>query len=251
MKDLIKCTHSDGICFISFNRPDKKNAITLGMYQQLADSINTAANDEKVKVIVLGSENEHFTAGNDLGDFLKNPSMDESSAVYQFLQALICCPLPVIAAVQGFAIGIGSTLLLHCERVIAGESAVFAMPFINLGLVPEAGSSLLLPRLIGYQKAADWMLTGDTISAKDAFAAGFVSQLVPEGEVLHTAMAYAQKLTEKPRETLIEIKKLLRRDEEALEERVNVELELFVQCLNSAPAKEAMTAFIEKRQPNF
>ena len=251
VSDFIKSISNNGICVISLDRPEKKNAITLQMYQQIADAITVAIGDKSTKVIILDSENEHFTSGNDLSDFLKNPSMDEDSSVYQFLQALITCPLPIISAVEGYAIGIGSTMLLHCEQVIASQSATFAFPFINLGLVPEAGSSLLLPRLVGYQKAADWLLTGDTISAQDAYEAGFVSRLVAEGEASEVAMAYAKKLCEKPRETLVEIKRLLRRNEEALQQRVEIELELFVQCLNSEPAKEAMTAFIEKRKPNF
>lgn len=251
MNKLIEITVQQNTCQILLNRPEKKNAITLEMYQLLAEAIQTAAADKQIKVILLGSNNEYFTAGNDLGDFLKNPALDKNSSIYQFLQALINCPLPIIAAVQGFAVGIGSTMLLHCEQVIADETAVFSMPFINLGLVPEAGSSLLLPRLIGYKKAADWMLTGDAVSAKDAYDAGFVSQLVAAGDALKVAEAYAQKLCSKPRETLIDIKRLLRRDDEALQQRMAVELSLFTQCLDSAAAKEAMTAFMEKRKPNF
>ena len=251
MSENVRSYVEEGICYIAFNRPDKKNAVTLEMYRQFADNIRAAESNQQVKVIILCSDNEHFTAGNDLSDFLENPSMDKNSATYQFLQAITTCSLPLIASVTGFAIGIGSTMLLHCEQVFADETAVFSFPFINLGLVPEAGSSLLLPRLTGYKKAADWLMTGESFSAKAAYDAGLVSHLVAEGEVLHSATAYAQKLCEKPRQTLIEIKRLLRRDEEALMDRIDHEVILFSECLDSAPAKEAMTAFLEKRKPKF
>lgn len=251
MNSQVTKVYKGAVCLICINRPDKKNAITLDMYQMMADALLEAADNRATKVVVLGSESEHFTSGNDLGDFLRNPSMDKDGAIYQFLSALIDCPLPVVAAVQGFAIGIGATLLLHCDQVIADETATFAFPFVNLGLVPEAGSSLLLPRLVGYQKAADWLLTGDSISAREALAAGLVAKLVPEGQSLKSAIEYAEKLAGKSRETLIRIKQLLRRDEESLHARVDIELEFFVECLNSVPAKEAMTAFLQKRKPDF
>jgi enoyl-CoA hydratase/carnithine racemase len=201
-------------------------------------------------VILLGSNNEHFTAGNDLADFLANPSIDPDSSVYQFLTALMHCPLPVVAAVQGFAIGIGSTLLLHCEQVFAHTSARFSFPFINLGLVPEAGSTLLLPQLTGYQKAADLLLLGEVFSAEEALKIGFVAHVLQDN-VQESAFSYAQQLAQKPRASLMAIKKLLRRDTEALSVRSDFELATFIECLNSAPAKEAMSAFLEKRKPNF
>ncbi len=248
---MVEIERVNNIYRILFDRAEKKNAITLDMYQQLADGINSAAEDSSVKIIVLGSLNENFTAGNDLADFLANPSLDEGSPTYQFLKALVNCPLPIIAAVEGFAIGIGSTLLLHCERVFSGSTATFAFPFINLGLVPEAGSSLLLPRLVGYQQAADWLLTGEAFTVQQALKAGFVSEVVEQGLALQQAMQYATKLSQKPRETLIEVKQLLRRDEENLNERVDAELQQFMSCLSSPAAIEAMSAFMEKRKPNF
>lgn len=251
MSELILVKNSNQVCQIFFNRPDKKNAITLDMYQKMADALGDAVANKEIKVVVLGSEGEHFTAGNDLGDFLKNPSMDKSGPIYQFLAALITCPLPVVVAVQGFAIGIGSTLLLHADQVIADETAVFSFPFVNLGLVPEAGSSLLLPRLVGYQRAADWLLTGDPIPAREALAAGLVGKLVPSGKALPEAMEYAAGLSGRSRETLIKIKQLLRKDEEPLMQRVDIELGYFVECLRSVPAREAMSAFLEKRKPDF
>lgn len=251
MDDGIVIENSGQVCQILFDRPLKKNAITAVMYQQMADAINAAATNESIKVIVLASANEHFTAGNDLADFLAKPAIEKESPVYAFIQALMCCPLPIIAAVQGFAVGIGSTLLLHCEQVFAAESAVFSFPFINLGLVPEAGSSLLLPRLVGYQKAADLLLRGSTFSAEEALAMGFVSKVVGNDMAYHAAMDYAVLLCEKPRSSLIEVKRLLTRDVESLQQRADIELNSFVQCLNSPAAKEAMTAFLEKRKPDF
>ncbi len=251
MSDLILVKNIDQICQILFNRPEKKNAITAEMYQLMANAINNASANSAIKVILLASNNEHFTAGNDLSDFLANPSIEKGSPVHEFLQALMHCPLPVIAAVQGFAIGIGSTLLLHCEQVFADETSIFSFPFINLGLVPEAGSSLLLPRLIGYQKAADLLLSGKSFSAPEALEIGFISRLVSLNKVNQAAMDYAISLCEKPRSGLIEVKQLLKRNSETLQERADIELESFVQCLNSPAAKEAMTAFLEKRLPNF
>lgn len=243
-------TNEANVCIIAFNRPEKKNAITAEMYQQMADALVAATNDTNVKVVLFQGKGEHFSAGNDLKDFLANPSMDEDSSVYQFLMALEACPLPVVAAVEGFAIGIGSTLLLHCEQVFADSEAKFALPFINLGLVPEAGSSLLLPRLCGYQKAAKWLLTGDVFTAQDAEKAGFISQ-VCEGDTKQQALAFASQLAAKPRSSLVATKTLLKRDEEPLADRMQVELKAFVEGLNSEAAKEAMTAFIEKRPADF
>lgn len=249
---MISVTQDNQVCILSMDRPEKKNAITQNMYQQLADAINQCTGDSVTKVIVLTGEGDNFTSGNDLADFLSNPDMSEESSVYQFLQALITCPLPVVAAVKGFVIGIGATLLLHCEQVFADSSASIAFPFVNLGLVPEAGSSLLLPRQVGYQKAADLLLTGDVISADDAHKIGLVAQLVGDGaDVQELALIYAHKLAAKPRATLIKIKSLLNADMDRLNACVEAELVLFKQSLNSPEAKEVMSAFLEKRTPNF
>lgn len=251
MNDFIVVKNTGQICEILFNRPQKKNAITAEMYGLMADAIEAAVSNTNIKVILLGSNNEYFTAGNDLTDFLANPSIEQGSPVHRFLQALMHCPLPVIAAVQGFAIGIGSTLLLHCEQVFADETSTFSFPFIDLGLVPEAGSSLLLPRLVGYQKASDLLLRGQSFSAPEALAMGFISENVAKGCANQAARDYAQGLCAKPRSGLIAVKSLLRRNGETLQQRADIELESFVQCLNSPAAREAMTAFLEKRTPDF
>ncbi len=247
----IKTQVESCICTIFLDRPDKKNAINQAMYIQMADAIYAACSNKSVKVIILASEYEAFTAGNDLDDFLTMPGDMKDAAAYQFLKALVECSLPLLAAVQGPAIGIGTTLLLHCERVYADETAVFAMPFINLGLVAEAGSSMLLSRVAGYQAAADILLTGDKFDLARAVELGIVSEKVPQGQSLYVAKAYAEKLVKKPRATLIDMKKLLRRADEPLIERVDYECELFSEKIKGPEVKEAVAAFYEKRQPDF
>ena len=249
MSGIIIFDQSGMLATIAMNRPQKKNAINRDMYAQMADAIEAASANPQIKVLLIKSANENFTAGNDLADFLQNPSMDEGSPVYRFLQALITCPLPVITAVKGFAIGIGSTMLLHCEQVFADKTAIFALPFVNLGLVPEAGSSLLLPRLTGYQRAADLLLTGRNFHADEALQYGFINRLVDDAD--QAALDYAQLLCEKPRSSLIETKRLLRKDSEPLQQRLHDELQAFVAGLKGPAAKEAMTAFMEKRKPDF
>jgi len=249
MPSLIVSQQQSAVFILTLNRPDKKNAISRAMYQAMADALKAAATNPSIKVIVLNSSSDNFTSGNDIVDFLKDPNMQPDSPVYQFLQALVTCPLPIIAAVKGFAIGIGSTLLLHCEQVLAEQSAQFALPFINLGLVPEAGSSMLLPRQIGYQQAADLLLTGRSFSAEEAQRLGFISRVVKDAN--QAAVDYANLLAEKPRSGLIETKRLLRKDDEALQNRLQDELESFVRHLNADAAKEALTAFTEKRKADF
>jgi enoyl-CoA hydratase/carnithine racemase len=247
----LQLNQESGVLHLLLSRPEKKNALSLAMYQAMADAINAASADTAVKVIVLSGEGGNFTSGNDLADFLQDPSVQEESPVYQFLMSLLHCEIPIIAAVEGFAIGIGSTLLLHCERVFAAENAIFSLPFINLGLVPEAGASLLLPRFVGYQQAAHWLLSGDKFSATEAHAAGFVGKVCAPNWALREALIYAHMLQQKPRSGLVATKKLLRRDDEPLPQRLQIELDLFVQHLSAPAAVEAMTAFMHKRAPDF
>jgi enoyl-CoA hydratase/carnithine racemase len=166
---------TNGILTITFNRPDKKNAITAAMYQTIADTLKDAESDAAVRVILITGQPKIFTAGNDLDDFLKNPPQSTKSPVYQFIQNLIHATKPVVAAVSGPAVGIGTTLLLHCDFVYAAENAKFSMPFAKLGLCPEFASSLLLPQIAGYQRAAEKLMLGEAFSAQEACAMGFVS----------------------------------------------------------------------------
>lgn len=247
----IKTQNEAGVFTLMLNRLEKKNALTQIMYQQLADGLREAESDKRVKVVILASQEGVFTAGNDLQDFLNLPENMKDSGVYQFLTALTECKLPLLAAVEGPAIGVGSTMLLHCERVFCDDTAKFALPFINLGLVAEAAASLLLPRLSGYQAAADLLLTGEAFDADKAKLLGLVSEKVAPGTTYDQAKAYAAKLVTKPRATLIDMKALLRRAEEPLMQRIDHELVLFQEKLQGPEVKEAVTAFFEKRAPDF
>ncbi len=237
---------------VGLDRPDKKNAITAEMYAALAGAIEAAESDPLVRVILLHGAGGTFTAGNDLQDFLANPPRDEASPVFRFLHAISHASKPLVAAVHGAAIGIGTTMLLHCDLVYAGESARFQLPFVNLGLCPEAGSSVLLPALAGYANAAELVLLGEPFAAAKARAVGLVTAVVPDAELLAVATAAARSLAAKPPAALRLSKQLLRRAllpqiEAALAE----ESRQFRTLLTSAEAREAFRAFLEKRQPDF
>ena len=189
---------ANGILTITFNRPDKKNAITAAMYQTMADALKDAECDAGVRAILFTGKQEIFTAGNDLDDFLQNPPQSTKSPVYQFIQNLSHATKPVIAAVSGLAVGIGTTLLLHCDFVYAADNARFSMPFAKLGLCPEFASSLLLPLISGYQRAAEKLMLGEAFSAQEACAMGFVNKVLPSVEVLAFAQAQAAKLVALP-----------------------------------------------------
>ncbi|MCY4045972.1 MAG: enoyl-CoA hydratase-related protein [Cellvibrionales bacterium] len=244
----ILSSQSEGVVTLTLSRSEKKNALTQAMYLALAKGINEAAQNADVKAIVLTGEQGVFTAGNDLHDFLEFPDVPpEETAPFQFLTALASCQIPIIAAVEGPAIGIGSTLLLHCERVFADQSAIFAFPFINLGLVAEAASSLLLPRQVGYQQAADWLLTGEAFTSDQALRAGLVGEQTQAGEAYHQAFVYAKKLATKSRQQLIEMKRLLNRAEEPVMDRMLIEFELFAEKLRDPSAMAMIEAFLASR----
>lgn len=247
----VKVVNEKRVVTLFMNRPERKNALTQAMYQAMANAINDASENMDVKVIVIATEHGFFTAGNDLEDFMQSPVINESAGVYQFLLSLINCKLPLLAAVEGPAIGIGTTMLLHCERVFADETALFALPFINLGLVAEAASSLLLPKCAGYAAAADLLLTGDQFDLSTALQSGIVSETTVKGQTLAAAHAYAQKLVTKPRDCLVDIKALLRRPEEPLLTRTDTEIALFAEKLQGPAVKEAVAAFFDKRAPDF
>jgi enoyl-CoA hydratase/carnithine racemase len=243
---------ANGILTITFNRPDKKNAITAAMYQTMADALKDAENDAGVRAILFTGEQEIFTAGNDLDDFLKNPPQSINSPVYQFIQNLSHATKPVIAAVSGLAVGIGTTLLLHCDFVYAADNAKFSMPFAKLGLCPEFASSLLLPQIAGYQRAAEKLMLGEAFSAQEACAMGFVNKVLPPAEVLAFAQAQAAKLVALPTSSLQATKRLMKgKQVAAIEAKIEEESVLFSEMLLSKEAKEAFTAFFEKRKPDF
>jgi len=246
-------THTKkGILTITFNRPDKKNAITATMYQTIADALKDAENDKAVRVVLITGKPEIFTAGNDLDDFLKNPPQDMQSPVYQFIQALMYFTKPVVAAVCGPAVGIGTTMLLHCDFVYAADNAKFSMPFAKLGLCPEFASSLLLPQIAGYQRAAEKLMMGEPFSAQEACEMGFVNKVLPAAEVLDFAQEQAAKLVALPTSSMRATKNLMKGKQTlAVEAKVIEESILFGQMLVSEEAKEAFNAFLEKRKPDF
>jgi len=248
----ILTNQSDGILSMAFNRPDKKNAITLAMYQTMADSLKNAEIDEEVRVILITGNQEMFTAGNDLDDFLNNPPKDMQSPAYQFIQNFIHCSKPVVAAVCGHAVGIGTTMLLHCDFVYAADNAKFSMPFAKLGLCPEFASSLLFPQIAGYQRAAEKLMLGEPFSAREACEIGFVNKVLPAAEVLAFAQAQAAKIVALPTSAMRATKSLIKNNQtSAVEAKIMEESILFGELLASNEAKEALTAFFEKRKPVF
>ena len=241
-----------GICTIRFNRPDKKNAITAAMYQRMADGFKAAEVDPSVRVIVLAGQPNIFTAGNDLEDFIKQPPSTGASPVFQFMAALKDAGKPVVAAVAGAAVGVGTTMLLHCDLVYAADNAKFSMPFSQLGLCPEFSSSLLLPRLVGYQRAAEKLMLGEAFLADEAQQMGLVNRVLPAAEFEAFVQAQAAKLAALPASSLRITKQLMKRGmADEINRQMEAEGEHFRRMLTAPEAKEAFTAFFEKRKPDF
>src|SRR5262245_3887383 len=243
---------SQGILRVELNRPERKNALTGGMYTRLADIFNEAAEDEETRVVLWHGAGDAFSAGNDVGDFLKNPPSPGDFPQANLMDAFIRFQKPIVAAVQGAAIGGGTTMLTHCDVVYAGESARFQLPFINLALVPEFGSSSSLPARIGYLRAAELYLLGEPFGAARAAELGIVTRVVPDQHLFATAMATAQKLAAKPGGALRASKRLLKQGFiDQVKAAIKFENQEFIERLHSAEAKEALSAFLEKRPPNF
>ena len=242
---------SGGILRITLNRPAKKNAMTSSMYMTMAKILNDAVHDDDVLVVLWDGAGDSFSAGNDLEDFLKHPPGPGESPQAQLANALLNFDKPLIAAVKGVAIGGGTTLLTHCDFVFAGESARFQLPFVNLGLVPEFGSSWSLPAR-GHIRAAELILLGQHFDAKVAAEIGLVTRVLPDEQLLATATETAEKLAAKPPGALRACKRLMKRSQrEQVAEAIKVENEEFASRVRSAEAKEAFTAFLEKRAPDF
>ena len=251
MNDIIT-ERSSSVLRIQLNRPASKNAMTSAMYIALADVFNTAARDDQVRVVLWHGAGDSFCAGNDVGDFVKNPPGAGESPQALLMKALINFDKPIVAAVQGAAIGGGTTMLTHCDFVFAGENAKFQMPFVNLALVPEFGSSFSIPGRAGYLRAAELILTGQFFDARRAAELGLVTRVVPDQELLATATETAQKLAQKAPLALQASKRLMKQStREQLERAVTLENEEFSARVRSAEAKEAFAAFLEKRPPNF
>ena len=249
---FIKFHIADGVATLAFDRPDKKNAITRAMYQSLADGLTSAANDKSVRTIVITGEGGIFTAGNDVEEFLQYPPQPGDSHVTLFMNTLRDAEKPVIASVSGMAIGIGTTLLMHCDLVYAAENARFAMPFTQLGLCPEFASSYLFPRLAGYQRAAEKLLLGEAFMADEAAQMGLVSKVMPADALSSFVAAQAAKLVALPAESLRITKQLMKKDRAAgVDAAMQDELQHFIRLLQGPDAKEAFSAFLEKRKPVF
>ena len=253
MSDIL-IDHSDGVLTLTLNRVEKKNAFTQAMYTTLADALGAAATDASTRVVVVQGHATVFSAGNDLRDFLSGPPIDSGAAapVQRFVAAMAQFPKPVLAAVCGPAVGIGTTMLFHCDLVYAGDNAAFSMPFVNLGLCPEAGSSLLAPRLMGYQRAAEALLMGEPFMAEAALEVGLINRIVPPTEANALAQAQARKLAAKPSASVIETKRLLKKSQAAeVTQRIAEEFGSFGRMLQAPAAREAIAAFTEKRRPDF
>jgi 1,4-dihydroxy-2-naphthoyl-CoA synthase len=234
------------VLHLKLNRPEKKNALTQEMYQTLATKINEAAGDFAIRAVVISSAGDAFTAGNDINDFANNPPMDEGSPVFSFLFAIHNFPKPLIASVHGRAVGIGTTMLMHCDIVSANPNTVFSMPFVSLGLVAEGGSSYLFPRLVGHAKAAEILLTGRNFSADEALQMGLINTV--DEDQLAVAMKFAQELSEQPPTAVINTKALLKSgSHDALNQVMRAEGELFKMAMYSDEAQQAFMNFLLKK----
>ena len=243
---------TDGVMTITFNRPDKKNSITSAMYAAMADALAQARDQDAVRVVVFQGSETMFSAGNDIADFLNKPPSSQDSPVYRFLHGIAAFPKPIVAAVCGPAVGIGTTMLMHCDLVYAGDNAAFSLPFVNLGLCPEAASSLLVPQMLGYHRAAEALLLGEPFMAEAALEVGLVNRIVPPTEARNLAQAQARKLAAKPIRSLVETKRLMKKGQAQLVlQQMTEEGASFGRMLGEPAAREAFTAFMEKRRPDF
>ncbi|MEI6601356.1 MAG: enoyl-CoA hydratase [Comamonadaceae bacterium] len=243
---------SHGVLTITLNRLDKKNSLTRTMYAGMAHALAQADADATLSAAVIQGHETVFSAGNDIGEFLNRLASGEESPAFQFLRAISVFSKPLLAAVCGPAVGIGTTMLFHCDLVYAGDNAAFSMPFVNLGLCPEAASSYLAPQLMGYGRAAEALLLGEPFLAETALEMGLVSRIVPPSEASALAQRQARKLAAKPLGSLIETKRLLKKSQSGIvAERLLEEGASFARLLTEPAAREAFTAFLEKRKPDF
>jgi enoyl-CoA hydratase/carnithine racemase len=249
-EDLV-VTRTGAVMEIRFNRPSKKNALTRAMYAGVVDAFAAADADPAVRVMLLTGTGDTFTSGNDIKDFQQRASSNAASGASPFLSALSTLKKPLIAAVNGAAIGVGTTMLAHCDLIIAARSARFVMPFTGLGLVPEAGSSLLFPQIVGHQRASALLLLGEPLDAETAFQWGFINQVVDDAALMDTAHAVAARLAALPAASVRQTKQLIKTGAPDLQARIAEELTLFAARVRSPEAAEAFQAFMEKRKPDF
>ncbi|WBO22074.1 enoyl-CoA hydratase-related protein [Sphingomonas abietis] len=249
MGEGIERREADGVIELRLDRPDKKNALTGAMYRTLTEGLAEASSRADIAAVLIAGNGDAFCAGNDIANFLSGP--DRGTEAFGFIKAIALFDKPIVAAVQGLAVGVGTTMLFHCDLVYAAPDARFVMPFVNLGIVPEAGSSLLAPATLGYAKAAAMLLLGEPMGADAADKAGLVTAIVPADQLLAHARAKAAALGTKPPQALAATRRLIKGDPAALVARIEEEGRLFRETMLSAEAKEAFTAFLEKRAPVF
>jgi len=248
----INATTAEGIATIEIARPQKKNALTLAMYDAMTDALSAAVTDEAVRAVLIVGQPGIFTSGNDLEDFMQRPPTGEDSPVFRFMHALAACDKPVVAAVTGAAVGIGTTMLLHCDLVYLSEDARLAVPFVSLGLVPEFASSLLLPQLMGRAKAAEKLLLGDPLTAAEAVDFGIATAVLPAAEVLAHARRMAERFNSLPPGAVRDTKRLMRAgSKDGILRAMRAEAAVFAERLRSPEAKEAFEAFFARRKPDF
>ncbi|BCO25566.1 2,3-dehydroadipyl-CoA hydratase [Rhodoferax lithotrophicus] len=251
MQDILIDT-AERVMTITFNRVDKKNSFTAAMYAAMADALTHAQPDDGVRAVVIQGHESVFSAGNDIADFLKAPPVSPDVPVFRFLRAISTFSKPVVAAVCGPAVGIGTTMLFHCDLVYAGDNAMFSMPFVNLGVCPEAASSLLAPQRMGHGRAAEALLLGDPFTAEAALEMGLISRIVPPTEANALARHQALRLASKPLQPLLMTKRLMKQGQAALvATHMAEEGTIFGRLLGEPAAREAFGAFLEKRRPDF
>lgn len=249
MSEHIAVIEQAGVLEIHIDRPDKKNALTAAMYRAMTAALADASARADIGAVLFAGRGDAFCAGNDLKDFLAGP--EGGAAAFAFIRAIAAFDKPLVAAVQGLAVGVGTTMLFHCDLIYAAPDARFVMPFVNLGIVPEAGSSLLAPALMGHAKAAAMLMLGEPMDAQGADRAGLVTAIVPVGQLLDHARARAAALMAKPPQALAVTRRLMKGDPATLNARIDEEARLFRESLTSPEAQEAFTAFFEKRAPVF
>lgn len=242
----IQVQDDQGVRIISFNRPDKRNALDLDMYKQMTEYLIEGEADNDIRAFMIHGQGNCFTSGNDIADFLKNSDLGPNHPAVRFLFCLLEIKKPLVAAVSGAAVGIGTTLLLHCDLVYADDTAKFQLPFVNLALVPEAAASLLLPELVGYQKAAELLLLGESFNAVTAHQLNMINTIVAQQDLLSYALGQAKKLANQPPEALQITRQLMRPHKHRVQHQMHQELEQFAERLRSDEAKSRFQAFLKK-----
>lgn len=251
MSDNVLIELQDGILTILFNRPERKNALTPEMFEQVCEAMERADEDPDIRVLVFRGCGGNFTTGNDVSAFPARPAEGEETLPYRFIKRLVNLTIPVVAGVEGIAAGIGATMLLQCDSVVMSSTARIIMPFLKMAIVPEAGSSLLLPELLGYTRAADLLLSGDPIDGTTAYEYGIASRLSAPQELEKETSEKATHFASLPRNAVRQTRELLKGDTKRIMQRIEEEQTELFRCFASAEHKEAVSAFIEKRPPDF